>query len=73
MLSLITDVTQSKKQLNSSDEKEQILNRIISMKDNDGLNFSEIADKFNREGLKTLSGRGKWHRKTISRIYNNLE
>ena len=33
-----------------------------------GLNYEEIAQRWNQEGVTTLSGKGEWHRKTISRM-----
>lgn len=47
----------------------QIINRIFSMKDESELSFGEIARRFNEEGIETFSGKGKWHGKTISKMY----
>ena len=49
--------------------KGNILNRIVKMKDEKDLGWKDIAEVFNSEGLPTFSGKGKWHRKTIYKMY----
>ena len=34
----------------------------------EGMNRQEIADYLNAEGVATLSGRGRWHRSSVSRL-----
>ena len=53
--------------------KLQVLNRIVEMKDNDNLSFDKIAGRFNKEGLITFSGKGKWHGITISAMYKRFK
>jgi recombinase len=36
-----------------------------------GLSWEEIARRWNAEGVPTLSGKGQWHRKTITRLVGN--
>jgi hypothetical protein len=36
-----------------------------------GLSWEEIARQWNAEGVPTLSGKGQWHRKTITRLVGN--
>jgi hypothetical protein len=36
-----------------------------------GLSWEEIARRWNAEGIPTLSGKGQWHRKTITRLVGN--
>lgn len=36
-----------------------------------GLSWEEIARRWNTEGIPTLSGKGQWHRKTITRLVGN--
>ncbi|MCF8131041.1 MAG: tetratricopeptide repeat protein [Deltaproteobacteria bacterium] len=65
-----------KKKVNESAEKTNdaskpsVLNRIVKMKDEEGLGWKEIAETFNSEGLPTFSGKGQWHRKTIYKMYH---
>ena len=56
----------------SQDYELHVLNRLASMKENDKLSFDDIAERFNKEGLKTLSGKGKWHGITISSMYDRF-
>ena len=37
-----------------------------------GMSYGEIADKFNAEGMPTLSGRGKWDKRTIQRKLESI-
>ena len=53
----------------NGDYKETILNRIVKMKNDKGMGWKDIAEALNSEGLPTISGKGKWHRKTIYRMY----
>ncbi len=57
----------------SQDYEFHVLNRLFSMKENDRLSFDDIADRFNKEGVKTLSGKGKWHGITISSMYDRVK
>ena len=53
----------------NGDYKKTILNRIVKMKNDKGMGWKDIAEALNSEGLPTISGKGKWHRKTIYRMY----
>ncbi len=53
--------------------KADIIERIVEMRDKEGLSFSEIARRFNTEGLKTLSGRGKWRGGTVGNFYKKAK
>ncbi|MBW2709505.1 MAG: tetratricopeptide repeat protein [Deltaproteobacteria bacterium] len=61
----------AKKNRDVSDDayKEEILRRVIAMRNEKDLGWKDIAEVFNSEGLPTLSGKGQWHRKTIYRMY----
>jgi hypothetical protein len=37
----------------------------------EGASWAEIARRWNAEGIPTLSGKGQWHRKTVSRMVGN--
>lgn len=37
----------------------------------EGASWAEIARRWNAEGVPTLSGKGQWHRKTITRMVGN--
>ncbi len=54
---------------NADDSRQSILDRIVHMKDTEGLGWKAIAEAFNSEGLPTFSGKGQWHRKTIYKMY----
>ena len=62
---------EAKKGQDASDDahKENILSRIVKMKNEKGLGWKDISEVFNSEGLPTFSGKGKWHRKTIYKMY----
>lgn len=53
--------------------KSEILKRIIGMKQKEGLSIDEVTKKFNDEGVKTLSGKGQWDKKTIAGIYKYID
>lgn len=53
--------------------KADIIKHIVEMRDKEGLSFSEIARRFNTEGLKTLSGRGKWRGGTVGNFYKKAK
>ncbi|MFO7753145.1 MAG: hypothetical protein R6V41_08510 [Desulfobacteraceae bacterium] len=48
--------------------KQAIINIIIGLKDQ-GLTPEETCERFNKEGIRTLSGKSRWSVKTISGIY----
>ncbi len=52
--------------------KADIIRIIIDLK-NKGITPSETCEKFNGEGIKTLSGKAAWSEKTISRIYEYID
>ncbi len=35
-----------------------------------GARYQEIADKLNREGVDTLSGKGKWYAQSVHNLIN---
>jgi hypothetical protein len=37
----------------------------------EGVSWAEVARRWNAEGIPTLSGKGQWHRKTVSRMVGN--
>ena len=51
------------------DYGEYIIDRISAMRESQNLTFEEIVDTFNIEGLKPISGRGKWTIKMVAKIY----
>jgi cell division protein FtsB len=53
--------------------KTKILSRIINLKQKEGLSIEETTEKFNNEGVRTLSGKGKWTTKTIAGIYKYID
>ncbi|MBU1168971.1 MAG: MerR family transcriptional regulator [Proteobacteria bacterium] len=53
--------------------KSKILKRIIRMKQQDKLSIEETTRQFNEEGVRTLSGKGKWDSKTIQGIYKYID
>lgn len=53
--------------------REEILSLIVDFKENKSLSFEKIAYRLNEEGIKTFSGTGKWHGKTINKIYARLK
>jgi hypothetical protein len=38
------------------------------MMQGEGLSLQKIADRFNHEGVPTLSGKGKWQKGTIGNL-----
>ncbi len=57
---------------NADGYKEQILDRIVSMRDQE-ISFAQIARQFNEERLSTFSGKGIWHGKTVQKMYNRIK
>jgi len=55
-----------------SDYKLQIIKKINELKDS-GLTLTKIAEKFNKEKVKTLSGTGKWNPGTLSKLWRNFD
>lgn len=53
--------------------KSKILKRIIQMKQQEKLSVEETTQRFNNEGVKTLSGKGQWDNKTIQGIYKYID
>lgn len=53
--------------------KSMILKRIIQMKKKDKLSVEEVAQRFNEEGVKTLSGKDLWDIRTIQGIYKYID
>ena len=68
-----TPATSRQEVVVGEDYESQILNRMVAMRDNKELSFDEIARQFNREGLKTFSGKGQWHGITISAMYERFK
>lgn len=46
---------------------------IRKLKDEDALNYREIADELNARQLKTFSGRSAWNQAMVSRIYRTAQ
>jgi len=65
---------EARKGLDASDDahRQKILSRIVKMKNEKGLGWKDISEVFNSEGLPTFSGKGKWHRKTIYKMYQKM-
>ena len=42
---------------------------IITLQRQDGVSFDKIANHLNAEGIPSVSGNGKWNRKTVSKFY----
>ena len=53
--------------------KEETLKLIVELKEKQNLSFEKIAQRLNREGIMTFSGTGKWHGKTVYKIYNRTK
>jgi len=53
--------------------KSMILKRIIQMKKKDKLSVEEVVQRFNAEGVKTLSGKDLWDIRTIQGIYKYID
>jgi len=58
---------------NDSDDKEDIINRIQTMRQVENLPFNEIAKIFNAEQLKTPAGEEEWDGKIIYTIFKNIK
>jgi len=52
--------------------KSEIINIIIQLK-NDGLTVEETTEKFNTDGVLTLSGKSLWSSKSIAQIYKFID
>jgi hypothetical protein len=48
-------------------DKVAVLHRLRTMQA-EGLSLQAIADRLNHEGVPTLSGKGQWHKGTISNL-----
>ena len=48
--------------------KEKVKNKIFELKEK-GLSYEKIAEKLNKAKISTISGKGKWHRMSVSRLY----
>lgn len=59
--------------LDGDDYRSRISERVMAMKEKGNVSFDEIARCFNGEGVRTFSGKGRWHGITISAIYNRLK
>ena len=46
----------------------QLINKIVKLKEN-GLSYQQISDDLNKNKIQTISGKGKWHRMSVSRAY----
>ena len=57
------------KVVHPDDYKKQIIERIIDMKDNQEMTYTEIVEVFNKEGVRTFSGQGNWNVGTLSKFY----
>jgi DNA invertase Pin-like site-specific DNA recombinase len=49
--------------------KEKLLERIVDLKEKQGLSLEQISNTLNKEGLKPLS-KGKWYKSRLSSFYN---
>jgi len=49
--------------------RDDIIARIRHAKDAEGQSYQQIADALNQAGVPTLSGRGKWGKGSVERIY----
>lgn len=58
---------------NTPADKNEVSARIVELREKEGLSFAKIAGVFNAEGLPTLSGKGKWHGRTASKIFHRLK
>ena len=47
----------------------KLVERIISLKEKDGLSLSEISEKLNKEKMYPPNG-GKWYKSKLSSFYN---
>jgi hypothetical protein len=52
----------------SKDEKNKILDLIVSMRENNST-YEQIADYLEAERIPTFSNKGHWHAQTIHRLY----
>lgn len=52
----------------SKDEKNKILDLIVSMRENNST-YEQIADYLESERIPTFSNKGHWHAQTIHRLY----
>ena len=52
--------------------KSEIINIIIKLK-NQGLSVEETTERFNMEGILTLSGKSGWSSKPINQIYKFID
>jgi hypothetical protein len=52
--------------------KSEVINIIIQLK-KEGLSVDETTDRFNDEGVLTLSGKSRWSTKSINQIYRFID
>jgi DNA invertase Pin-like site-specific DNA recombinase/DNA-binding transcriptional MerR regulator len=57
------------KSTSSNPKRIKIMNRIIQLKENEGLSLNEISEILNNEKLYPLNG-GKWYKSKLSSFYN---
>ena len=57
---------------NFNQYKSEIINNIIKLK-KEGLSVEETTERFNKAGIKTLSGKTRWNTRTIDKIYKFIE
>lgn len=49
--------------------KDKLIEKVISLREKEGMSFEKICEKLNSEGLKPLNG-GLWYKSRISSFYN---
>jgi hypothetical protein len=64
----VTDTTRKARALTA----EGLVNAAMSLREQ-GLSWTEIARRWNAEGIPTLTGKGKWHDANIARLVKNTE
>jgi len=56
--------------VNRSMHRKKTLSNITDLKQS-GLNYTQIADHLNNQGISTISGKGIWRASTVSRLLKN--
>lgn len=56
--------------VNRSIHRKKTLSNITDLKIS-GLNYTQIADNLNNQGISTISGKGIWRASTVSRLLKN--
>lgn len=56
--------------VNRSTHRKKTLSNITDLKQS-GLNYTQIADHLNNQGISTISGKGIWRASTVSRLLKN--